>query len=165
MFFRISAHGGRNARKERRLREKPRFPPQVSPFLGVRGATQFCSAPDARTVSVLHPCPPARHKRSAQPVGFPILPWVNWFLPIESCARGIIFPPLSFSCARARDALRGFTATFSNTRSFGRGRRRVSFRPRPSQDFIGDLPAQCLTLMGNLSASAESCNRGKQQGL
>jgi hypothetical protein len=41
LFFRISRHGARNARKERHLREKPRFPPQVSPFLGVRGASRL----------------------------------------------------------------------------------------------------------------------------
>ena len=51
MYFSLLVE--RKVRKERHLREKPRFPPQVSPFLGVRGATQFCSAPDARTVAVL----------------------------------------------------------------------------------------------------------------
>jgi hypothetical protein len=44
--MRLSLPVERKTPKERHLRRKPRFPPQVSPFLGVRGASQFCSAPD-----------------------------------------------------------------------------------------------------------------------
>ena len=94
--------------------KNPRFFPWESFFLNVRGSSPFCDAPDARTVSVLHPCPQARHNRTALAVGSPISPWDIGFAH-GKCTRGIC--PLWVSRDWARDALRGCTETFSDARS------------------------------------------------
>ena len=116
--------------------KNPRFFPWVTLFLNVRGAAHFCAAPDCAAGRRSTSLPQARHNRTALAVSYPISPWVIGFIHRK------IYPWVSppwLSRDGARDALRGCTETFSDTRSPWQERGRASLRPRPSHNFMGDF--------------------------
>ena len=164
--MRLSCHETRKTPKEIRLGKDP-FGLSPSP-LSTQCARRF--APDCAEGRRSYPCPQARHNRTALAVSSPISPWVICSYPQKLCPWDIIpflcrdprqtglhirfvcLPRLQLSAdaerlpkvivPSPRDGSDGCTATFSNTRSFGRGRGRVSFRPRLSQNFIVSLHAR-----------------------
>ena len=110
--MRLSCHETRKTPKEIRLGEDP-FGLPLSPL-----STQ-CARHPRQDAGRYNPC---------------CLPRLQLSADAERLPKVIVPSP--------RDGSDGCTATFSNTRSFGRGRGRVSFRPRLSQNFVVSLHAQ-----------------------